>query len=40
MREIDTVVSTSIEQMSGSLIARYHIFDPSRAYGFMEGLAG
>jgi len=39
MREIDTVVSTSIEQMSGSLIARYYVFDPSRAYGFMEELA-
>lgn len=40
MREIDTVVSTRIEQMSGSLITKSYIFDPSRVYGFIEGLVG
>jgi len=39
MREIDTVVSTSIKQMSGSLITQYHTFDPLGPHEFMEELA-
>lgn len=40
MREIDTIMSTFIKQMSGSLTAQYHTFDQSKAYEFIWRVAG